>query len=818
MHWLRRRALWIVGAALVACGIGGVAFAYWQTASTGGSPAAVLADVLPQGATPTATTTDPSTVAIDFARATTISARDVTSYTINRYSSPGATMPVATFTCTWPSATTLSCVDSGLLSGMWYYTDTPKIAGTLWIGAESPMSGGVLTDSTAPSLVVSGISPTANGHGYNNTSPVTVSLSASDNIGGSGIASITYWIDAGAAMTVNTSTAAVSVSGDGIHDVQYKATDNAGNSSDVQVLSVKIDTVAPVAPVISTVTNPINAANQTSVSVSGTSEANAIVTVTVADGVHTAITATTTAIGTAWTASGIDVSALNDGTISFTSMSTDLAGNTSPNSAPVTTPKTTTAPTATSINRVTTSPTNTASVQWTVTFSTAVTGVDTGDFSLSSTGITGAAINGSITGNSVTYVVSATTGSGDGTLGLSLVDNDTIVDVAGNKLGGTGIGNGNLAGQAYSVDKTAPTVAVNQKASQADPTNLLPIAFTVVFSEPVTGLTPAGLIRTGTASGGTPTVAGSGATYEISVPNGLTNGTLKFAIGAGAAQDLAGNGNTASTSADNTVTYDTAAPAAPSTPDLTNASDSGSSNTDNITNVSTPTFAGTAEAGATVTLFDGATSVGSGVAVGGSYSITTNVLAAGAHTISAKATDAANNVSVASGGLPITIDSPTVGSVTLINGGTLGRADAGDSVAIQYSQAMDPTKFCSIWPGTGTSWSLTANGTVTVKITNLGANDQLTVSSTQCAFNLGSVALGGNYVGADTLFSGNGSNAASITLTNSGLLTINLKGATGSATGVPVGTPIYTPALDLTDTAGNAVPVTPFTASTPSRF
>ena len=67
------------------------------------------------------------------------------------------------------------------------------------------------------------------------------------------------------------------------------------------------------------------------------------------------------------------------------------------------------------------------------------------------------------------------------------------------------------------------------------------------------------------------------------------------------------------------------------------------------------------------------------------------------------------------------------------------------------------------------------------------------------------------------MFSGNGSNAASITLTNSGLLTINLKGATGSATGVPVGTPIYTPALDLTDTAGNAVPVTPFTAGTPKQ-
>ena len=45
---------------------------------------------------------------------------------------------------------------------------------------------------------------------------------------------------------------------------------------------------------------------------------------------------------------------------------------------------------------------------------------------------------------------------------------------------------------------------------------------------------------------------------------------------------------------------DNTAPAAPSRPDLTTASDSGSDTTDNLTNIATPTFTGTAEAGATV--------------------------------------------------------------------------------------------------------------------------------------------------------------------------------------------------------------------------
>ncbi len=93
----------------------------------------------------------------------------------------------------------------------------------------------------------------------------------------------------------------------------------------------------------------------------------------------------------------------------------------------------TTAPTVSSINRAGTDPTNAASVSWTVTFSETVTGVDAGDFSLATTGVSGASIT-SVTGTGP-YTATVNTGTGNGTIGLNLVDNDTIADTAGNLLG-----------------------------------------------------------------------------------------------------------------------------------------------------------------------------------------------------------------------------------------------------------------------------------------------------------------------------------------------------------------------------------------------
>ena len=114
----------------------------------------------------------------------------------------------------------------------------------------------------------------------------------------------------------------------------------------------------------------------------------------------------------------------------------------------------TTAPTVQSINRVGTTPTNAASVSWTVVFSESVTGVDASDFALVTTGaVTGATIT-AVSGSGSQYTVTANTGTGNGTLGLNLVDNDTILDTSANPLGGTGPGNGNFTGQSYTIDKT----------------------------------------------------------------------------------------------------------------------------------------------------------------------------------------------------------------------------------------------------------------------------------------------------------------------------------------------------------------------------
>jgi prepilin-type N-terminal cleavage/methylation domain-containing protein len=210
--------------------------------------------------------------------------------------------------------------------------------------------------------------------------------------------------------------------------------------------------------------------------------------------------------------------------------------------------------------------TNASSVSWTVTFSESVTGVSPGSFALAQAGgVSGATITPPVSGSGTTYTVTADTGSGDGTLGLNLIDNDTIVDGDGNHLGGTGAGNGNFTGQVYTItaaappDTTPPTVTIDQAAGQLDPTSTAPVNFTVVFSEAVVGFTEADVTLSGTA-GGTKTkvLTGTGTTYNVAV-SGATAGTLIATVAAGVAQDAAGNSNLASTSTDNEVTITVAA-------------------------------------------------------------------------------------------------------------------------------------------------------------------------------------------------------------------------------------------------------------------
>ena len=123
-------------------------------------------------------------------------------------------------------------------------------------------------------------------------------------------------------------------------------------------------------------------------------------------------------------------------------------------------------PTVSSILRVGPNPTNAANVNFTVTFSESVTGVDMAapfpDFGLvTGAGITGASIASVTPVSGTTYTVGVNTGSGNGTIKLNVIDDDSIIDASGQPLGGTGAGNGSFnTGEVYTINKSI-TDAVN---------------------------------------------------------------------------------------------------------------------------------------------------------------------------------------------------------------------------------------------------------------------------------------------------------------------------------------------------------------------
>ena len=131
-------------------------------------------------------------------------------------------------------------------------------------------------------------------------------------------------------------------------------------------------------------------------------------------------------------------------------------------------------------------PTNDGSVQYTVTFSSSVTGVEVSDFALATTGVSGALVTG-VSGSGDTWTVTVNTGSGDGTIGLNLVDDDLVQDDAGKTPGGSGAGNGNFAGEVYTLDRTAPDIQSILLANTS-PTNAGSVQYTVTFSEDVSGV------------------------------------------------------------------------------------------------------------------------------------------------------------------------------------------------------------------------------------------------------------------------------------------------------------------------------------------
>ncbi len=134
--------------------------------------------------------------------------------------------------------------------------------------------------------------------------------------------------------------------------------------------------------------------------------------------------------------------------------------------------------------------TNAATVTFEVIFDEAVSGVDVTDFAIvaGATFSTAPTVTGVTQINSSTYRVSVGTGLGDGLFRLDLFDDDSIINVDTDPLGGAGAGNGSFSsGQTYTIDKTPPTVtSVTLDAPSPTSGGLLP--FRVIFSTPVTGV------------------------------------------------------------------------------------------------------------------------------------------------------------------------------------------------------------------------------------------------------------------------------------------------------------------------------------------
>jgi hypothetical protein len=320
--------------------------------------------------------------------------------------------------------------------------------------------------------------------------------------------------------------------------------------------------------------------------------------------------------------------------------------------------------------------------------------------------------------------------------GVTLTGSNTLMARVANS---DGVANTALA-QAYVLDQAAPAVptvpdlvaASDSGLSNTD--NLTSVtmptfAGTAEAGSTVTLFDGATVVGTGVATAGTWTITTST----------LTAGAHSITA---EAADVAGN--LSAVSGGLAVTIDATAPAAPSAPDLLTASDSGLSSTDNITNVAKPTFTGTAEAGVTVTLYDGTTAVGTGVATAGLWSITTTAtLAAGARSITAKATDAAGNVSAASAALSVTIDTTapaaptnldlatasdtgtsTTDNITSVTTPTFsGKAEAGSTVSL-----LDGTTVLGTSVAAGGAWTFVsptlANGvhSITAKATDVAGN------------------------------------------------------------------------------------------------
>ena len=455
---------------------------------------------------------------------------------------------------------------------------------------------------------------------------------------------------------------------EGSHNLSLTTTDSAGNVSTATTFNAIIDTIAPVVPAITLVlddqTQPGNLpltngqlTKDTQPTISGTSEANA--TITVYDG--TTVIGTTNADASGeWTLT--PAAPLLQGSNTLTVTATDAAGNVSNPSSSFVVQVDSVAPTAPAIVTVTD---NTApnigpitSGQPTNETRPALTG--SGEVGSTITVYDGSTPLGTATvGAGGTWSFTPQTALSSGPHNLTV----TATDAAGNISAPS-------AGFNVLVDTSTPDApAITAVADDVGTiTGNLTSGQTTDDTRPaISGTAEAGSTVTiydnGTAIG---TTTATGGVWNFTPPVGapLGNGNHAFTV---TATDAAGNVSALSTPAFNIV-IDTAAPTAPiviqafdDIGPLTGPLVNGQSTNDNQ-----PLLSGTAEANSIVSISDNGVFLATVTATAaGTWSYTPPVRLDGVHTFTATSTDAAGNLGAVSGSFTLNIDTATPGTPVL---------------------------------------------------------------------------------------------------------------------------------------------------------
>ncbi|KFE68632.1 adventurous gliding motility protein AgmC [Hyalangium minutum] len=351
---------------------------------------------------------------------------------------------------------------------------------------------------------------------------------------------------------------------------------------------------------------------------------------------------------------------------------------------------------------------------------------------------------------------------------------------------------------AFAVDATPPTVVVQTPAEGSTTTDNTPT---------YSGTVEAGATVTLTVDGvavGPVVVTGTTWTYTPTTP--LADGPHTVTA---TATDAAGNTATDS----NAFTVDATPPAV-----VVQTPAEGSTTTDN-----TPTYSGTVEAGATVTLTVDGVAVGPVVVTGTTWTYTpTTPLADGPHTVTATATDAAGNTATDSNAFTVdatppavVVQTPAEGSTTTDNTPTYsGTVEAGATVTLTVDGvAVGPVIVMgTMWTYTPTTPLADGPHTVTATATDAAGNtatdsNAFTVDATAPAVSVTTPAEGSLINDSTPVYSGTAEPGSSVSVsvdgTVVGTVTADASGNWTVTSSTPLPDGPHTVTATATDAAGN---------------